>query len=333
MRATRKVALGFTLVELLVVIGIIAILIAILLPTIAAANRTAKATACLSNLRSIGQALKIYQAENNGAYPYAYYIAGTPVSGAAVSGDGGEDPIDAQTYVWWSVLRGVMRGKGAPLDNSVVMENGGKATRFMAAFNCPMGNNREAGCDFIANAAVFLIYDLEKPTASNAYAHAINKRLARPPTDKLVPPDSVIIWDGPELAFLSDPFTRQYIASYRIDVPNYPSGRGGMLADPKTPSARYRGISDASDPTRGDSYPINPGPNREVSAGGDDATGNIRWRHGRNDSANFLFADGSAKTLPINKRIGAAAHEFKGEVTRKMFRIKLPPGYSPATLP
>ncbi len=57
---------AFTLVELLVVIGIIAILISLLLPSLQRAKVQANSTVCKSNLRSLGQALRIYEAENKG---------------------------------------------------------------------------------------------------------------------------------------------------------------------------------------------------------------------------------------------------------------------------
>ena len=63
---------GFTLVELLVVIGIIAILISLLLPSLNKARAAANSTRCLSNLRQIGQILSIYTAESKGKLPYNY---------------------------------------------------------------------------------------------------------------------------------------------------------------------------------------------------------------------------------------------------------------------
>lgn len=61
---------GFTLVELLVVIAIIAILAAVLLPTLAAARQKGLKTSCMSNLRQVGLAIQSYSHDNDGKIPY-----------------------------------------------------------------------------------------------------------------------------------------------------------------------------------------------------------------------------------------------------------------------
>src|SRR4051812_778613 len=65
---------GFTLVELLVVIGIIALLISILLPSLNRAREAANRTVCLSNLRQFGMAFNMYAMAYKDNVPLGYMV-------------------------------------------------------------------------------------------------------------------------------------------------------------------------------------------------------------------------------------------------------------------
>jgi len=75
LRLKGRLASGFTLVELLVVIGIIAILGALLFPTLSRARNSALTTACASNLKQLGNAIQLYSQDWDGIYPLAVDFA------------------------------------------------------------------------------------------------------------------------------------------------------------------------------------------------------------------------------------------------------------------
>ena len=75
---------GFTLVELLVVIGIIAVLVAILLPALSGARKQAYETKCVNNMRQLMLAVTMYETDNNLYLPWANW--GGPASGAYDNG-------------------------------------------------------------------------------------------------------------------------------------------------------------------------------------------------------------------------------------------------------
>jgi prepilin-type processing-associated H-X9-DG protein/prepilin-type N-terminal cleavage/methylation domain-containing protein len=77
MRIRRKSEYrGFTLVELLVVIGVLAVLLALLLPVLGRARQASRQVVCSSNLRSLGLGMQMYSNDFKGALPWEGYAEG-----------------------------------------------------------------------------------------------------------------------------------------------------------------------------------------------------------------------------------------------------------------
>lgn len=316
MIAHRRGSKGFTLVELLVVIGIIALLIGILLPTLGSVRRSARTTQCQATLRNIGQAVFMYATEFKGVLPYGYYVSNAPTP--AATNEVGDTSTQNQ-FVWWSLVRKYMR-KNASFDNFA----SDQSERLMAAFHCPEGLNRDAGCDFAANPSLIIDGQLER-LLINVGAGII--ALQRPGTMKQLDSTVALIWDATEIG---PGFNTQYVVGYSTD--GGPTGGGlanfdAMLANPYI---RFRGLVEAGNPQESDEFPINPGPNLDLigATSGSDYNGregNIRWRHGRNNVANFLFGDGSVRPANITRNYDQP--NVTGELLKRNFRPKAPPGW------
>jgi prepilin-type N-terminal cleavage/methylation domain-containing protein/prepilin-type processing-associated H-X9-DG protein len=158
MRSAKKDGRGFTLVELLVVIGIIALLIGILLPALNRARAAANTIKCASNLRTIGQGFAMYESSFNGMIPpsviyYGMVLTGGPPPTETVSYNGGSFSTPVGGYIHWSsLIKDPTLGQNDPsfLDTSAwqvyqcpALENGGvaPANTYAANLDAPLGND------------------------------------------------------------------------------------------------------------------------------------------------------------------------------------------------
>jgi len=175
-----KRLIGFTLVELLVVIGIIAVLVGLLLPALAKAREQANVLKCSSNLRQIGQSIAIYEANYAGALPPSNFYVGLAINP-------GQSPPNAQLpatptagYVHWSSL----------LFASNLVQNDPRflTTSGWEVFQCPdlinggvpPANTYPANSDGLANEAPPIggqpVIDMQAPRMSYMLNEALTPR-------------------------------------------------------------------------------------------------------------------------------------------------------------
>src|SRR4051812_22542275 len=127
---------AFTLVELLVVIGIIAVLIGVLLPVLSKARGRAETIACQSNLRQVVQACVQYTIEYKGSYPWGFIFNRYGPTGRP-------QPATETSYItWFSSCDKYMKSKETEIilynaNNNNIIDGATKRV-FSGAFKCPV---------------------------------------------------------------------------------------------------------------------------------------------------------------------------------------------------
>jgi len=276
---------AFTLVELLVVIGIIAVLVGVLLPTLASARRSANSAACMSNLRQIGQTIHMYVNANKGILPYGYWNGG---GNGALAGDwsllllnslsGKQGTTYTDTTNQAMSLRQVFKDKDIVDGNGIIHYSA--HPRLMPD---------------LADVDVAVAISTGKTVYLTPYKLAKIKRSA----------EVVLVMDGTQIRTFP-PSTDQnlwgaFATAYKLD-------NAARYQGPTAGGRSYL-LFDWPGATNGDS--IDPGPNTDastISGGLTGPDGNIRWRHYGNKSANFLFVDGHVEPRKLKKAsVGAVA--------------------------
>ncbi len=335
----KSVKRGFTLVELLVVIGIIALLISMLLPALNRAREQANLVACSANLRGIGQTIQEYSAENRGFLPYGY--ASMKGGGANLNGD--TDYLNVCSCWQWPDTLSRLTNNKAPGDGGTPTYGGYPATNegnlavdFLGIFHdydtSGWGYLPRAS-DYQANPVVLIDVNMPDPRAQAAgqYKDTSGTNIGggfmsiRQLGSIRRPTETMMIWCGPQdlsNGISNQPFGVQYGAlAEQLDESMIEWGGGNYGMYYPTPvdgksykqylnpislgnPAKYRPIPQVSGrnaQTGNVSMYVVKYLNQDITNPSDNyaSFNNMRFRHMGNTTMNALFIDGHVESRSL----------------------------------
>jgi len=297
--ATRRIHPAFTLVELLVVIGIIAVLIGVLLPALSKARQSASSVACQANLRQIGQAVFIYTTQSKGILPPGYYDIVPAIEG------------NITVARWVDILQGVMATKYGANSTDAYHTNS-SAALLRKVFVCPDGPNEDMlsgkvfACSYLAHPR--LMPQLASPNALSIYAWVNNDpypgvrgkhpyMLARVKRASEI----ALIWDAP-LVF--DSSAGGWMVSMGCPVANQIDRMkyySGSLANTTFLTDDYSKITDPNfTPNSPIDFRVSFNPKDNNGDNGYCAQ-TARFRHMKDTVLNSLMADGHVQSFHFNQ--------------------------------
>jgi prepilin-type N-terminal cleavage/methylation domain-containing protein/prepilin-type processing-associated H-X9-DG protein len=303
---------AFTLLELLVVIGIIAIIIGLLLPVLSGIAARGRDIKCQANLRSIIQAMHGYAAEHGGSMPWGLlWMAGG-------------DATQASEYTSWAgVVSTYMNRQGAGVD--VMWRLGENLRSYSPALICPEA--AQSRPQVVSYAASWLVcaspfYD------TVPYGNGLGPgTLTRTTRASALTKDTAVVYDT-GIFQGSEHMPHWWIGG---DIDGQRIWLGNM-----TPQYRYITVKDIFA-----QFPGNLGHNRPALLDVHGVRfynaepglaqsppwpyqGNLRFRHRRDTTCNVAFADGSVRqfTAKMNRDKTVKSHD----ALRRYFQLKWPTG-------